>query len=700
MSTWEIAARTSAFVAGVTAAAKAALSFGGDLSTVEKKIRDVDKAAGGGKAGLKAVKEAMALSKVATAAKLVESKAATAAKLAQTKADIKAAKEALTLAKPAAAARIIEAKAATALAAAQLAASKTKNAAAIADIKLQKERLSLAAKVAKQAGKEPSKSIWGWFGIGEKTLNRIGKASHSINEIQTLAGKVLAPASAMAQGLYSAAAATLSFAASAASGSRAAALLALGLTGSAKGATEYARTIDYATRFTDMSRDSLAALSQELRIARIDARGTQLILHSVGMATTALGEGAGSAIKGLLTTSHAMRRFTLGARDLYGEYEALKGTGLSKADVFAALAKNTGQSIQSVEQALRMGRVSFKQGALALEAALKAKFGKTIELQLLSASNQFNRFKENLGLLFRNVNIEPLLKALQSVLRLFDQNTAAGKAMQTLFTVAFTGLANTIAAIAPYARAIFIGMAIGALQLYIALKPAIAKLKELLGGPSESGLMTALKMGKYFVFALAAAFTASLVPIALLGSAIYAVGSALAAIGGVASRVLQTIASFIVGVVSKFKSINLLDVAKNLMKSFADAITAGAGWVWDAIKGVGKGIVKAVMSALEIGSPSKVMKRMGRWTLEGYVQGVEAEAPTVQRAFADIKPAALSMRGDVSNVTNNTRGAVTVNNYFTIQEANDSKIIRMIKAEIGRSIDAVSGGGFAMEGGA
>lgn len=650
MSTWEIAAKTSSFVAGVTSAAKAALSFGSDVAKVEKQLKDLEKAYGN-KAGVKAAQNAFALSKAATAAKLAESKA--------------------------------------------------KAAAEIANIKVQKEQLALAQKLEKQAAKEKPKSVWQWLGVGEKTLNRIGRASHSINEITTLAGKVLGPAYAMAGALASAASSTLSFAASAASGSRAAALLALGLTGSAKGASEYARTIDYATRFTDMSRDSLAALSQELRIARIDARGTQLILHSVGMATTALGDGAGQAVKGLLTTSHAMRRFTLGARDLYGEYEALKGTGLSKADVFAALAKNTGQSIQSVEQALRMGRVSFKQGALALETALKAKFGKTIELQLLSASNQFNRFKENLGLLFRNVNIEPLLKAMQSVLRLFDQNTAAGKAMQTLFTVAFTGLANTIAAVAPYARAIFIGMAIGALELYIALKPAIAKLKELLGGPSESGLMTALKVGKYLVFGLAAAFAASLVPLALLSGAIGLLVRGLYRIGSAAFGMLSAIGSFIAGVVAKFRAINLLDVAKNLMKSFADAITAGAGWVWDAIKGVGKGIVKAVMSALEIGSPSKVMKRMGRWTIQGYVQGVEVESPTVERAFADVKPAALSMAGDRFATTNNSRSVVIQTlNFAPVIQGDSARILPMIRAEVGRMFDGVANGGFALEGGA
>lgn len=173
-------------------------------------------------------------------------------------------------------------------------------------------------------------------------------------------------------------------------------------------------------------------------------------------------------------------------------------------------------------------------------------------------------------------------------------------------------------------------------------------------------------------------------------------------IGSAAFGMLSAIGSFIAGVVAKFRAINLLDVAKNLMKSFADAITAGAGWVWDAIKNVGKGILTTIEKALEMGSPSKAMKRRGRWTIQGYVGGVETEAPTVQRAFADIKPAALSMGGDVSNVTTNAPRSLYVEKliFAPVIKASGSEMIPVIRAEVARMFDAVSGGGLAMEGGA
>lgn len=654
MAVWELLLGTGSFVAKAAAGARAALAFGGDLKKLEADLKALQAATGDTK-GFAKTQQAL---KLAAAASRSQAAQAIAAANANKAAGATAREQSLAKIKVGEAER-------KALVAARRDA-----------IRLKKDELALQkssqAKPASSTGEQLAqlKNIYAW------------------STKATLAVAALA-AAVVAFGLH------------AANSARSANLLALNLTGSTKAANEFARTIDYATKFTDVSRAELGAMAKEFRLLRFDARGTQLAIHSVAMATTAVGEGGGAAIKSLLTTSHAMRRFTLGARDLYGEYEALKGTGLSKADLFAALAKNLGRSVKTIEDDLRRGRITFKQGAKGLEAALAAKFGGTIQMQLMGLENQFQRARENIGLLFRNVNADPFLKALNTVLRLLDQNTAGGKAVQKFVTIAFNSVGRAIETVMPYARAFFIGLAIGALNFYAAIKPAIAFIQKLLFSGGESQLITTLKVAKTLVYGVGAAFVLAMVPVAMLGLAVYGVIKTFAALYGIGLRVGTAISDAVTGIRKRFAGMSFSEIAMNLLKSLADGIAKGAGIVWDAIKGLGKGILKAISGALEIGSPSKAMRRMGRWTIEGLERGIVDETPSVQKAMVTVNRTVLE--GGNGGVTNNSASKSIVINIMsgafpiTIGKGDEGAGAR-VRREISRVFHEAESGGFAMEG--
>lgn len=207
--------------------------------------------------------------------------------------------------------------------------------------------------------------------------------------------------------------------------------------------------IEDARRRSDLGRDAIAGYARQLRILGFDSRKTQLVLSAMAIAETTLGTGASSAVKGIAEQSRAMRRFTLGVRDAYGEYTALRAAGLTKADLFAELARSTGRNIGSVRDALGKGQISIKAGLSAIDAALRRKYGGTAQAQAMSLTSQFRRMSEDFQGLFAGADIEPLLRGLKSITSIFSADTASGQAFAKIVSGLFTELGKVAEALGP-----------------------------------------------------------------------------------------------------------------------------------------------------------------------------------------------------------------------------------------------------------
>jgi hypothetical protein len=422
--------------------------------------------------------------------------------------------------------------------------------------------------------------------------------------------------------------AAAAFGLSAAGAARDARILADALTGSERLGGEFDAVVGQLANKVPMARAQIAGLARELNLMRLGRRDMQAGLTAIAITTSAIGDSAGNVIKGVVQSSAAMRRFSLGARDMWGEYTGLAGSGLKKADVLSALAKQLGVSQGEVEKRLLTGRIKLSDGMKALEAATQARFGKTIAAQMLSVNTQFDKAKEGLAGMLSGVDLDPALRGLEQMLSIFDESTASGAVMKTILQEGIGGVSMALGKLLPLGKEFFLEMAIGAMEIYLALRPVGRQIMSWVGP-----LLTAENagtLGKIAIYGLAVAFglvavaalaaaAAILLPFAIAGVAIWAL-----------VKGLNAAWSWLVN--------DATSAASNLIDSFIAAISAGVDRVGGAMRNLASKASDAFKSALGIASPSRVFAAFGRYTVQGFAAGVDQEAPQAQDAVDAMAP--------------------------------------------------------------
>lgn len=276
----------------------------------------------------------------------------------------------------------------------------------------------------------------------------------------------------------------------------------------------------------------------------------------------------------------------------------------------------------------------------------QAKLGGVVAKQMLSLGAQGDRLKLNLGRIFGGLDIDPVLSGFSKLVALFDENTAAGQAMQLLFEKVFQPLIDGADKAATVVEAFVLGFLIGLTKLYIAAKPTIKAISEFFGfhDPSLADTLAAVtKAGEYVapvflglvavIGGLAVAAGLAVVPFVLFAAVIGAqVAGAIYVVTGFINLMRDSWSS----VTAYLDSITLADVGTAIMRGLANGILAGAGIPLEAITGVVKGVVGAAEHLLKINSPSKVFAEIGGYTAEGFAQGIDDGAPDAQDAVSSL----------------------------------------------------------------
>jgi hypothetical protein len=243
------------------------------------------------------------------------------------------------------------------------------------------------------------------------------------------------------------------------------------------------------------------------------------------------------------------------------------------------------------------------------------------------------KLKENLAGLFRDVNIEPFLEALQDLLSLFDQNTATGKALKLMATEIFSGLFAAASAVMPYIKAFFQGLVIAVLRVYVALKPLVKSLFGDMGGkPNETLMAFFTKLGQVVVWVaifVIGMWVRMMVPI-IAGAMMVAswIGAIVAAIYG-----------FVGALQAQWDSLkNIFSAADggNIVDGLVAGIQAGIGRVVAAVTSLGAAAKGALKGILGIASPSKEFAKLGGFTAEGFAEGVDDGTPEAHGAMAKL----------------------------------------------------------------
>lgn len=91
-----------------------------------------------------------------------------------------------------------------------------------------------------------------------------------------------------------------------------------------------------------------------------------------------------------------------------------------------------------------------------------------------------------------------------------------------------------------------------------------------------------------------------------------------------------------------------ISIGNQIINGMTSAITSGSSTVANALVSLAAGAVQAAKNALGIASPSRVFMGIGAFTVEGFIQGLEASGRSVNRAMNDlVSVEKANLAGDV-----------------------------------------------------
>lgn len=431
----------------------------------------------------------------------------------------------------------------------------------------------------------------------------------------------------------------------AADAARSSALLSAAATGSGSAGWELEQVVSQLSNTIPQAREKTAEWARELALAGIAGRDMQRTLTAMGVVASAVGDQAGQKIKGIAEASRMAQRFLLGARDRFGEFASLQGTGIKAADIYAAVAKSMRVSIPEAARLVQAGIVPLKKGLEALELAAETKFGGIVARQMASLATQGQKLRENLAGLFSKVNIEVFLQGLKSVTDLFAENTVLGYTLRTVFGQFFSDLSDKSKGIFPLIRAGIYGVAFAIITLLTWGKKLVNVISEAFGERLKGidAMKTAFALGAaavggfvaalLFIPIVLAAITASLLIMTLPLWLPFVLG-ALAIYGMV--KAFDAVKEKITSTFDALKDIDLGKAAENIMNSLIDGIKAKIADVTSAISSVASAITGDFDQKMEIQSPSKAMTRRANYVVDPLVTVPEKRESEVRAAFGGL----------------------------------------------------------------
>jgi hypothetical protein len=262
------------------------------------------------------------------------------------------------------------------------------------------------------------------------------------------------------------------------------------------------------------------------------------------------------------------------------------------------------------------------------------------------------------------VDLEPALNGLKELLSIFDESTVAGSVLKTILSEGLGGLSRALGVLLPLGKDFFLEFAIGAMEIYLALRPIGRQILEWIGP-----LLTAenaATAGKVAVYALAAVFgvlaVAAGAAIALLATPFVLIGAAIWALVTVAQTAWNALSDGAKG------------VGRFLVDGLIGGILGGVPMVLSAVANLGTAIASKFKSVLGIASPSKLFFGYGVNIGEGAEGGIEASTSGVQGAVDDMAPAPPAGGGGLARVGGSVVN-VNINGdiYFAGQKATEGE---------------------------
>jgi hypothetical protein len=241
-----------------------------------------------------------------------------------------------------------------------------------------------------------------------------------------------------------------------------------------------------------------------------------------------------------------------------------------------------------------------------LAKRVEQKLGRGAAQAAISFDVQLRRLRENMTWIFGGADIDPLLRALNSVLKLFNAGSDSA-----------TGMRDAITRLTEGAIGMMLRLGIVVLRAYLAIRQHEF---------AWNAIKLTVKGVALGLLVIGGVVMAAVVWVGLL------VGAFMALIGGAAFAIVYVHKKlFEFAVFLKDKAVN---IGTAIVSGIAQGITAGAEWIWNALKGAVGGAIEKVKNFLESHSPSRKLHREVGFTgmALGVAGGMDEGAPHVARA--------------------------------------------------------------------
>lgn len=312
-------------------------------------------------------------------------------------------------------------------------------------------------------------------------------------------------------------------------------------------------------------------------------------------------------------------------------WKALADTGANVVDV----AQQMGMSVDDFKKKLDAGTIDAAKFGDALQDALIKKGAGPLQRMASSLPNLKKLLSESIGDMFEDIDVGPFLAQVKSLFDIFGQGKASGQAMKGGIQGAFQGIFDAATKVVPYIKHFLLDLVILGLKAYIGLKPLIKWAKEM--GEKQAvvdGLKNALVGIGLAVAAMSAPLVGAAAVVTLLVTAFGAASAMAASFVGAVVKLGTDVFNTLNGYIAQ-----AISWGTNFVMGIVNGIVSGASAIVGAVTNIANLASSTFSSVLDMHSPSKVMALQGGYVAAGVAEGIDAGAPVVSGASANLAAA-------------------------------------------------------------
>jgi hypothetical protein len=433
-------------------------------------------------------------------------------------------------------------------------------------------------------------------------------------------------------------------------------------------------------------------------IAQGNARRSELLrLEGLTKIRTALSLTYGLATNKATDLQGAIDRVAAGSavgRDKIAAYAeqldrmGVRGKNVEKAlEGVAIVASTQGEGQASMFANWAAGYALTGRSVDGLTNRIKNRLGGIAQRQMLDSTVQTEKLHEAYAALFKDIDVEPFLKATATVNGLLSQSNQSGQALKTLLTHLMQPLVNAATAAQPLIKRFFQGMIISALVAGIVFY-RLRNAWRAVFGKGDNGIDLANA-------ALVTGYVIGVLLIGVFGTVAAAIYVVYAAFKYVA-EVIGAVVNIVFRLVGAFNKVDWKALGLAVVHGIGDGIYGAFDYVVTAIENLGAKAFDAFRGKLQIHSPSRVFAELGLAIPKGVVSGIQTGTPDAQRAASSMIsiPNTPSAAGPAQSQGKAAKGGghtITIE-QLTVQGSGDKprEIAMDIKREIERVLEGLA----------